>query len=144
QIGNYLLGRFDDKTSTFYQSVRRLSPASWIEIEEKQGSELRENIYWELDGERELLLPSDEDYAALLREKFTESVRQRMRSNGKFAVFLSGGLDSSSIAAVAEREAEPHQKPVPAMSTVFERFAECDERQYINQTLARGEFEPIW
>lgn len=144
QIANYLLSRFDDKTSTFYASVRRLSPASWVEIEAKQSGELHEHLYWELDANRELILPRDEDYAAMLREGFTQSVRERMRSDGPCAVFLSGGLDSSSIAAVAERGAQTHQKPLPTFSTFFDRFSECDEREFINQTLARGQFEPMW
>lgn len=144
QIAHYLLSRFDDKNSTFYQSVRRLSPASWMEIAPRQSGELRENLYWELDAQRELTLPRDEDYAAMLREGFFESVRQRTRSEGRFSVFLSGGLDSSAVAAVAERLAVPSQKPVPALSRVFDRFPQCDERTFIQTTLDRGEFEPIW
>lgn len=144
QVVNYLLSRFDDKTSTFYSAVRRLSPAHWFEIAPKQRDELQENRYWQLDATRELALPRDGDYAAMLREGFVASVRERMRSADKFAVFLSGGLDSSSVAAVAERYAEPSQKPVPALSRVFDRFAECDERPFIQATLDRGEFQPIW
>lgn len=142
QIAHYLLARFDDKRSTFYQSVQRLPPATSL-IVTRETQELRETLYWQLDGARETLLPRDDDYAAKLREEFVTSVRERMRSNGRFAVFLSGGLDSSSIAAVAEREAEPRQRPVPTLSTVFERFPQCDEREFINQTLERGEFEPL-
>lgn len=144
QIANYLLARFDDKNSTFYRDVRRLSPASWMEIAPRQSGELRENLYWELDAQRELTLPRDEDYAAMLREGFFDSVRQRTRSEGRFSVFLSGGLDSSSVAAVAERLAAPSQKPVPALSRIFDRFPQCDERAFIQTTLERGEFEPMW
>lgn len=143
QIGEYLLGHFHDKNSTFYRDARRLSPASWMEITPRSSGELRENLFWQLDGMRELNLPRDEDYADLLRDGFTHSVRERMRCDDRFAVFLSGGLDSSSVAAIAAREADAAQRPIPALSTVFERFSGCDERQWINQTLARGEFAPI-
>ncbi|OLL25406.1 putative asparagine synthetase [glutamine-hydrolyzing] [Neolecta irregularis DAH-3] len=43
---------------------------------------------------------------AKLRETLTKSVRKRLMSEVPFGVLLSGGLDSSLIAAIASREAE--------------------------------------
>ena len=150
QIAGFLAARFDDKTSTFYRDVRRLSPASWISLSLAPGQNsapLAEHLYWELDGHSELAVEGDapqrdQKYAALVGAAFAEALGERMRCDGKLAVFLSGGLDSSCIAALAERQA-PH-KPLATLSTIFDRFAQCDERLYIDQTLARGEFEPLW
>lgn len=144
QIADYLLGRFESYTSTFYRNVHRLGAAHRMWVSPEIPNQLRADCYWELNPQRQILLDSDNDYAAMLREGFFDSVRERTRSEGRFSVFLSGGLDSSSVAAVAERVATPAQKPVPALSRVFDRFPQCDEREYIQTTLDRGDFEPIW
>ena len=145
QIADYLASRFRDKTSTFYKNAHRLAPAHWMNVSSQTG-ELRPQLYWELDGESELKLDgdarsNDAEYARRVRASFEASLGERMRSEGKLAAFLSGGLDSSSIAALAERKVEA---PLTTFSTIFERFAQCDERAYIDQTLARGDFAPLW
>ena len=147
-IADYLASHVRDKTSTFYQNVARLAPAHWMNVSPATG-ELRPQLYWELDGESELKLDgdaraNDAEYARRVRASFGQSLGERLRCDGKLAVFLSGGLDSSSIAALAEREIEAARKPLTTFSTVFERFAQCDERAYIAQTLARGDFAPLW
>lgn len=148
QIAGYLAGRYDDKTSTFYRNVQRLSPASWMSVGlESNQANARETVYWELDGESELLIEGeapDAQYAELVKAAFAHALRERMRCDGKLAAFLSGGLDSSCIAALAEREADAKHKPLTTFSTIFERFPQCDERAYIDETLARGSFEPLW
>ena len=147
-IADYLASRTRDKTSTFYKNAQRLAPAHWMNVSDET-DELRPQLYWELDGESELKLDgdaraNDEEYARRVRASFGRSLGERMDCEGKLAAFLSGGLDSSSIAALAEREIEAARKPLTTFSTVFERFAQCDERAYIDQTLARGDFAPLW
>ena len=157
QIADYLASRTRDKTSTFYQNVQRLAPAHWLSLSLAPGAsdnasesdELRPQLYWELDGKSELKLPGnagarDDNYARLVRVAFEEALEQRMSCDGKLAAFLSGGLDSSCIAALAEAKTAAPAKPLTTFSTIFERFGECDERAYIDQTLARGDFDPLW
>ena len=144
QIANFILSRFPDNKSTFYQGIERLSPACWMEISPVENTPIRENRYWELNRQHQTHCENDAQYAQLVRDTFFESVRSRTRTEGRFASFLSGGLDSSAVAAVAERVAAPDQKPVATLSRVFDRFPQCDERQYIHQTLKNGDFEPIF
>ncbi len=148
QIADYLASRVRDKTSTFYKNVHRLAPAHWVNLSCESG-ELRPQLYWELDGQSELKLDgnaraNDEEYARRVRASFDESLGERMSCDGKLAAFLSGGLDSSCIAARAEEKIAPQHKPLTTFSTIFERFKQCDERVYIDQTLARGDFAPLW
>ena len=148
QIADYLASQFRDKTSTFYKNVHRLAPAHWMNVSCESG-ELRPQLYWEFDGQSELKLDgsaraNDEEYARRVRARFDESLDERMRCDGKIAAFLSGGLDSSCIAARAEQKIAPQHKPLTTFSTIFERFKQCDERVYIDQTLARGDFAPLW
>ncbi len=135
-IGDYLAGEFGSFERTFYQGVERLPPAHTLVLELSAPQIVRKNRYYDLDEERELLLESDDEYAARLRAGFERAVWERSRSAGRLATFLSGGLDSSSVAAVAARQAPPEKLPLLALSMVFARFKECDEGSWIEQNLA--------
>jgi len=131
----YLLSQTQSKERTFYQDVRRLAPASQMTLDLDSPNSLRTTRYWALDSGVESGFGSDEDTALALRDTFFESVRERTRSEGDFSLFLSGGLDSSSIAATAPRVA-PQKRPVRALSTVYPRFPGCDESRFIEDNLA--------
>lgn len=74
---------------------------------------------------------SDEEYAEHFLELLTQSVRCRLRTATPPAVTLSGGLDSTSVAALAARElAATHRPPLRACSWVFDELKSCDERAY--------------
>ncbi len=138
QIGAYLAGEITSFTRTFYEGVERLAPARTLSLalDAHPSASPRQGQYFSLDASRELELPHDDDYAQRVKAAFERSVAERSRSAGELATFLSGGLDSSSVAAVAIRQAPPDKVPLLALSTVFARFAECDERPWIEQNLA--------
>ncbi len=144
QAAAFLLARADNKERTFYEDVRRLPPASQLVIDLAAPTSLHQTRYWAPDESREADFKSDDEASDALRETFFESVKQRTRSEGDFSLFLSGGLDSSSIAATAPRVSP--QKPVRALSMVYERFPDCDERPWIEQNLAfsNGALEKLW
>ncbi|MBT5390811.1 MAG: asparagine synthase (glutamine-hydrolyzing) [Euryarchaeota archaeon] len=61
-----------------------------------------------------------ESDAECLLETFVEGVSERLMSEVPVGIVLSGGLDSSLVAAVAHEAAERAQQPVPACWTVAE------------------------
>ena len=74
--------------------------------------------------ERQTLSPSAswnpaEDAPTLL-ESFVDGVQQRLMADVPVGIVLSGGLDSSLVAAVAHEAAERAQQPVPECWTVAE------------------------
>ena len=74
--------------------------------------------------EKQVINPSShwnpEHDAEHLLESFVEGVSERLMSDVPVGIVLSGGLDSSLVAAVAHEAAERAQQPVPACWTVAE------------------------
>jgi len=138
RVAEYLLVIFEDKATTFYQNILRLPPGHCMTISKE---DIKISCYWELNPHKELKLDSDEEYAQAFREIFTEAVRCRLRSAFPVGSTLSGGLDSSSITCVA-RNLLDSDKPLHTFSIIFEEISECDERPFINEVLAQGNFIP--
>jgi len=140
RVADFLLGIDEDPSTTFYRDLRRLLPGQALEW---TPDDLRVWTYWTLDPKETLRLSSDEAYAEAFREHFDEAVRCRLRSNRSVGAYLSGGLDSSSIAVTARTlRATTNEGPLPTFSTVYDRHPSCDERPYIHAVVGQGGFAP--
>ena len=135
------LGRTElDPASTFYQDLLQL-PAAHSMLVGPEGSAVR--CYWALDASRELRLMSNGEYDEAFREQFTRAVRDHARSAYPIGSLLSGGLDSSSIVAVAKKlVSENSGSRLYTFSGVFDRLTQCDERPFINAMVAQGGLDP--
>jgi asparagine synthase (glutamine-hydrolysing) len=141
RIADYLVSELEgiDKTCTFYQEIFRLPPAQSATVSCENVST---QSYWALDPTREVHYSSDADYAEAFREIFTEAVRCRLRSAGRPASMLSGGLDSSSIVGVARQLLSGNGSgPLLTFSAVSEGEADCPETRFIHMVLGLGALE---
>lgn len=91
------------------QGVQKLPPGSWLQLDLGSG-EIRQQRYWDLRLEPRPGL-GVEEAAGRLRATLDEAVRLRLRADVPLAVFLSGGLDSGVVAALAAR----HQADLRAL-----------------------------
>jgi asparagine synthase (glutamine-hydrolysing) len=124
------LGEFpQDERATLHAAVMRVPPAGALVVDET-GARLIE--YLDVTRTPERRLPHDRDYAKALRDALARAVEAR--AVGRVGVMLSGGLDSSSIAALAQGRAGA--SPIVTISGVFPEFAECDERPYQSSLVA--------
>jgi asparagine synthase (glutamine-hydrolysing) len=90
-----------------------------------------------------LELDSDEAYAAAFLDVFTEAVRCRLRSTGKLAAMLSGGLDSSSVVAVAAGiRMTSGEGPLKTLSAVGLDAEQCQETQAVHSALTIAGLDP--
>ncbi len=136
-VGDFLTGLSEDKTNTFYEKIRRLPPAHAMSVDTEKASTWQ---YWDLDPSRKITLHSDTAYVRRFRELFDQAVQCRLRTDDAVATTLSGGLDSSSITAVA-RDLLPSERTLYTFSGVFEDLPDCDERDYIETLVQRDGIE---
>jgi asparagine synthase (glutamine-hydrolysing) len=92
--------------------------------------------YWDIDPDFRIEYSSEEEYVEHFLEIFLEAVRCRLRSAKPVGVFLSGGMDSGSIASTAgwllRREELIEGGTFRAYSWAFEELPQCDERHISN------------
>lgn len=86
---------------TFFRNINRVPPGYLVRW--SAGTFTLER-WWRPEDVPTLHLPRDEDYEDALRAAFDEAVRARIRPGEQIGSHLSGGLDSSSVTAVAARE----------------------------------------
>lgn len=83
---------------TFYEAIRKLPPAHTITV----GRALvKKQKYWNLNDCPPIELNSFEAYSARLLELLEDAVKVRLDEGENLGVHLSGGLDSSTITALA-------------------------------------------
>ena len=120
-LTDLILMSFPHREGTPYQSIRRLAPGHFLRVN-RTNLEIRRYFDWNPDSEppsRVSLKESAEGF----REVFREAVRARLRipSGRRAGSLLSGGLDSSSIVAMASPFQQEFSRPA-APFPVFTLF----------------------
>ncbi|NGM70332.1 asparagine synthetase B [Natronolimnobius sp. AArcel1] len=128
RIGDFLTGRLEDQTISYYERLTRLPPAHAMVV---TPTSLERWQYWDLDPSKTLSCASDRAYERRFRRTFEKAVRCRLRTTGRIGSELSGGLDSSSVTVVA-RDLLPESEPLHTFSTIFDEADSSDEREYID------------
>ncbi|OGA01782.1 MAG: asparagine synthase (glutamine-hydrolyzing) [Betaproteobacteria bacterium RIFCSPLOWO2_02_FULL_64_12] len=113
---------------TIFRGIRKLPPAHYL-VCSPAGTALHR--YWALEATRSEAVPSEGSVVAELEARLQEAVTTHLVSDVPLGVFLSGGVDSSGVAALMAR-AGVHL--IKTFSIGF-RDAEFDERPYA-QTVA--------
>ncbi|HXX74401.1 MAG TPA: asparagine synthase (glutamine-hydrolyzing) [Nitrospiraceae bacterium] len=108
---------------TMFQGIFKLLPGHILFVEE---GEIRKERYWDLPFESEVQ-GTPESRAASLRELLVDSVRIHLRSDVPVGVFLSGGLDSSTVTALTRLF---NRNELKSFSLAFDMGAPYDERVY--------------
>lgn len=84
---------------TTYKEIRKLPPANLLSLKNNI-VEIRE--YWKLKKQKTLLLP-DNEIIKQFKSLLIESVKCRINNNDTIGTELSGGLDSSTVTAIASQ-----------------------------------------
>ena len=117
-VANYLAnGLLIDHSRTFLKNVCKLAPATALIVTADSKSS---HCYWQAAESPQVILPNAEAYAAKLRELLERAVSDRMRSEYPITSHLSGGLDSSVIAAIAARKLRAKNEKLLAFNWLHE------------------------
>jgi asparagine synthase (glutamine-hydrolysing) len=115
--------------ATFFADVLELPPGHVLTVD---GDSSRLRRFWELPSDT-VRYRRDADYVEHFANLLRSSVSCRLRSVSRCAVLMSGGLDSTSVAATAasKRDDLGWTQPPLAVSWVFDELPLADEREYI-------------
>jgi len=101
KLADFLVLNHADHEATIYRDVFRVPPAHVMQVWPDGSTKQRR--YWSPTEIKPVRLSSDQAYADGLRACLDLAVRRQMRSAHPVGCLLSGGLDSSSVAALAAR-----------------------------------------
>jgi asparagine synthase (glutamine-hydrolysing) len=101
KMADFLVLNHADHKTTFYRNIFRVLPSHLMTI--TADGAMAERRYWSPADIRPIRLASDQAYADGLRECLDRAVRRQMRSAHPIGCYLSGGLDSSAVAALTAR-----------------------------------------
>jgi asparagine synthase (glutamine-hydrolysing) len=119
-LDSYLTYQYVPHPASAFRAIRKLPPASVLVHE---GGSARIERYWRLDYSVKAEIADPREVHERLRELIRAAVRRRMIADVPLGVFLSGGIDSSTVvAAMAEASAEP----VKTFSIGFEEEAHSE------------------
>ena len=103
-LPEYLTFGYVSDERTLFSGIRKLMPGHYLTLDlagERPVFETRR--YWDIPEIAEPERRDDASWIRECRERLEETVRMRLMSDVPLGMFLSGGLDSSAIAAVMRR-----------------------------------------
>jgi asparagine synthase (glutamine-hydrolysing) len=123
-LPEFLATRFVAGEETFFRGIRKLLPGRTLSWSADGG--FRERRYWQLPLVTDNVETSLEQVAEDVRERLSAAVRSHLMSDVPLGLFLSGGLDSSGIAALM---ATMVKEPIHTFSVGFAQ-GEANELPY--------------
>ena len=139
-VVEHLMGSPKVRELTFFKGVHRLLAGHFLMA---SADGVVQRAYWEPHHLGDLELPSKEEYAARFRALFKQAIESRLSTDWSVGAQLSGGLDSSSVAAMAAEIYGDAGKALPQLETLSETYPglPCDETPYIEVMFERLPFE---
>ncbi|HXW05836.1 MAG TPA: asparagine synthase (glutamine-hydrolyzing) [Vicinamibacterales bacterium] len=141
-IPELLSTRYLSGSDTLFRGISRLLPGHTLVFERGTVTVRR---YWDVPvgaAEGRSAVRSDAEAVAAFRRLLEESVRIRLMSDVPLGMFLSGGLDSSAIAAIMARQID---RPLQTFSVAFEEraFSELEYARDVARAIGAESHEVV-
>lgn len=128
-IADFLLfGCNQELDTTALADIQRLPPAYFLTF---SAENLLTKRYWTLPVDGYIRYKRPEDYVEHFQELMLAAVGDRLRTN-RVAVSMSGGMDSTTIAATAKELRSKQSQPfeIRAFTIVYDKLIPDEERYY--------------
>lgn len=124
-LPDYLANHSTSGEDTLFLGVKRLLPGHWLKWRDGR---IQIQKYWDISfaGQDQNESRSEAEYTDAWRELFRTSVRLRLMADVPLGMFLSGGIDSSAIAAMMSQMVT---EPIKTFSVAFAE-REANELEY--------------
>jgi asparagine synthase (glutamine-hydrolysing) len=141
-VSEVLATRSTAGVDTLFKGIYKLLPGHRLVFE---GGDIRIQKYWDVpvDGpDPELEALGEQAIVARFRDLLQESVRLRLMADVPLGMFLSGGIDSSAVAALMARDVD---RPIETFSVAFadRRFSELDYAREVARAVGANGHEVV-
>ncbi|OGG48156.1 MAG: asparagine synthase (glutamine-hydrolyzing) [Candidatus Handelsmanbacteria bacterium RIFCSPLOWO2_12_FULL_64_10] len=128
-LWDYLTFRYVPQPQTIWKGIHKLPPGHTLTLSAGQGEPTLQR-YWDIPYVDGPAAQSEAAYAREFEGLFLDSVRLRLIADVPVGILLSGGLDSSAVAAAV---AEVHNAPLSSFSVAFKDSPQTDELPFARQ-----------
>lgn len=129
-VDSFLTYQYVPHPQSIYQHSHKVAPGHYVVFRAKNDvpEPPEQTRYWNVNWSSEIDI-SESEAVSQLKELLIDSIRLRLRSDVPLGAFLSGGVDSSLIVALAQKQLS---QPLNTFSIGFDR-ADFDETHYARQ-----------
>jgi asparagine synthetase B (glutamine-hydrolysing) len=132
-LAGWLCG-WPDPTISMFDKVHRLPPGHSITA---NGFGFIIRKFWDINPEKQIRYRQVQEYQDHLRELLGRAIKDRLpESEAVVATQMSGGMDSTTITALAKQAADKNNIGLFVLSHAYPKSYHCDETQSIEETLA--------
>ena len=131
-LPEYLAFGYLSASDTFFEGIHKLMPGHTLELDES--GDLRIEPYWDLRPAGDGAEHPESYYVETYRDLLEQAVSSHLMSDVPLGVFLSGGVDSSAVAALMTKA---RQAPVETFSVGYaeESYSELPYARTVAQHL---------
>lgn len=90
--------------NTLFQDIHLLPPGHFIEINLNENDKLIQKQYWDFNFRENTEYKSENEYIEELTFLFQQAVKRQLVSDVEIGSYLSGGIDSGAIVAIAAKQ----------------------------------------
>jgi asparagine synthase (glutamine-hydrolysing) len=144
-LAEYLGFGYVSSDRTLFRNIRQLMPGHHLRLDLREARrEIDIRQYWDVpepgENRQDAGCSSEQEWVKETRRRLEETVRMRLMSDVPLGMFLSGGVDSSAIAALIKRNASGPVKTF-AVGYAEAQFSELSYAAQVARTLGTDHHE---
>lgn len=142
-LPEYLASGYLTGSGTLFRDIRKLMPGHWLTLDVSgERPELEIKQYWDVPAPDGSEKRSEQEWIRECRTRLEEAVETRLMSDVPLGMFLSGGVDSSTIAALIKRKTSGAVKTF-SVGYREEEFSELSYAAEVAQAIGTDHHETV-